>query len=73
MAAKNNESQKAKKLIEDTLGVKVTVSEMNKSHTSSSPVTSSLIMESTNRHKSKSQTASNNVKSDQPSLNQNHQ
>ena len=57
MAAKNNEGEKAKKLIEDTLGVKVTVSEVDESLTSSSPVTSSLIMESTNRHKPTSQTA----------------
>ena len=45
MAAKNNEGEKAKKLIEDTLGVKVTVSEVDESLTSSSPVTSSLIMD----------------------------
>ena len=50
-------------MIEDTLGVKVTVSEVDESPTSSSPVTSSLAMESTTRHKPTSQTASDNVES----------
>ena len=51
MAAKNSEGQKAKKLIENTLGVIVTVSEVDESLTSSSPVNSSLIIESVNKHK----------------------
>ena len=63
MAAKNSEGKKAKKLIENTLGVIVTVSEVDESLTSSSPVNSSLIIESVNKHKPTSQTASDNVES----------